>query len=118
MVDIGAGSVPNTLQNVIDLSLDIGHEIDVIYDWHLKGFLIPISYNSKYISEIRVQLPLVEERDSIKNSQVYASLHDSNDVGLQWEKIDVRYYQVVKSLYINNRLAFFSVRSKFPDYKD
>lgn len=46
------------------------------------------------------------------------SSHGSNNVGLQWERIGVRYYQVVKPLDINNRSAFFSVGSGFPDYKD
>ena len=46
------------------------------------------------------------------------SLHGSNDVGLQWEKIDVRYYQVVKPPDIKNRSAFLSVGSGFSDYKN
>lgn len=47
-----------------------------------------------------------------------ASLHGSDDVGLKWERIGVRYYQVVKPSDINNRSIFLSVGSKFLDYKD
>lgn len=118
IVNVGAGPVPNTPQNIIDLLLNVGYRIDVIHNWHLKDLLTSMSYNGEHISEIWVQLPLVEERSSVENCQVRASLHGSNDVGLQWEKIGIRYYQVIKSLDINNRLTFLSVRSRFPNYKD
>ena len=77
-----------------------------------------MSHNGKYISEIRVQLLLVEKRGSVKNGLVHASLHSSGDVRLQWKRVGIKYSQVIKPFDINNRLVFLPIGSRFPNYKD
>lgn len=64
--------------NIVSFALHVGYQVDVSHDQNLESFLAVVHDNGKYEIMIRVGKPLIEERGSIKDGQVSASLNIGN----------------------------------------
>lgn len=79
VIYISLGLGIDVSQNVMYLTLDVGHGVDISHDWNLEDFLAVMNDNSKYKVVIWMKEILIKERSSIQNSKVGTSLDNSND---------------------------------------
>lgn len=55
-------------ENIVNLSMDIDYQVNVAYDWDLKGFLDVIGNDGQHELMVRIKQSLVEEKSYIENS--------------------------------------------------
>lgn len=80
VIYVGPGQGTQFLQNVIYLLLDVGHQVDILYDRNLEHLLATIGDKSKREAMVWIKRPLIEERSSIQNNKVGTSLDIGNDL--------------------------------------
>ena len=106
------------MQNIIYLTLDVGHRVDVSHDWNLEGFLTTMSNDSKHKVVIWMKEALIEEKSSIQNSKIGTFLDVGNDLRLEGQGVGVRENHLIEFSYVHHCSVFsFALSIKLPDDK-
>lgn len=72
----------DVLEDVIYLTLDVGHQVDIAHDQDLKSLLALVGDTGEYKAVIGIKQSLIKEGYNIQNSKINIPLDIGNDFGL------------------------------------
>ena len=79
VIYISPGLCTHVSQNIIYLTLDVCHQVDISHNRNLESFLIAVSDDSKHQVVVRMKKPLIKKENSIQYSKVGIILDVGND---------------------------------------
>lgn len=111
IIYVGPGLDIDFSLNIIYLTLNISHQVDISYNQNLECFVSMINHNNKHKAVIKIQKLLVKKRNSIQQRKTVIFVNISNYLYLQEQVIRVRKNYFIESLYIQYSFAIFFVLS-------